>query len=463
MSLSICYLFLIVALTGALVLASGCLSESEDPSADLSGSAPVLSSSVSPEKLVVFVEAAHEYAQVHGREAALQEFNNQNGQFIDGELYIFAYDSEGTTLALPFQPEVIGTDRWNTTDINGTAYIRDIVTNAQSGGGFTRYLYADPADNFTVKQKLSYVMMVDQNWVIGAGIYFPSMQQKMTTSDLAAFVQNASAFVDAVGEEAAFDEFSKKDGQFSNDVAYIYAYDHNGTLLADPYSSDVGKNFMNWTDVRGLPVARIVADTVSSGGGFMAYLYPVDGDGTIDEKAKSTYQPVLSYVSPAGERLWIVSDMYLSDLTGEGSGKVPQMVELVENCAAYGKDQESALAFAEISNRSGVFVDAEGHYIYAYDYNGTLLAHPYLPEMIGSSLIEKRDPFGMENIRALADTARSGGGYVVFVWPNPDEGNREELKIGYVLPVNDTWWVGSGVYLSEITGEDSFLSSSIPA
>ncbi|WP_292463815.1 cache domain-containing protein [Methanolobus sp.] len=464
MSLSIrCkYLFLVVALTGALVLASGCLLESEDPSADLSGSAPALNSSVSPEKLVVFVEEAHEYAQIHGKEAALREFNDQNGQFIDGELYIFAYDSEGTTLALPFQPEVIGTDRWNNTDINGTAYVRDIVTTGQSGGGFTRYLYADPADNFTVKQKLSYVMMVDQNWVIGAGIYFPDIRPKMTTDELAAFVENASEYVDAVGEDTALDEFSKKDGQFSNDVAYIYTYDHNGTLLADPYSSDVGKNFMNWTDIRGLPVARIVADTASNGGGFIAYLYPVDGDGTIDEKAKSSYQPVLSYVSPAGERLWIVSDIYFSDLTGEGSGKVSQMVELVENCAAYGKDQGSDLAFAEISNRSGTFVDGEGHYIYAYDYNGTLLAHPYLPEMIGSSLIEKRDPFGMENIQALADTARSGGGYIVFVWPNPDKENREELKIGYVLPVNDTWWVGSGVYLSEITGEDSFLSSSVP-
>ncbi len=44
----------------------------------------------------------------------------------------------------------------------------------------------------------------------------------------------------------------------------------------------------------------------------------------------------------------------------------------------------------------------------------------------------------MENIRALAETARSDGGYIVFVWPNPDHGNRDELKIGYVLPVNET-------------------------
>jgi signal transduction histidine kinase len=467
MSLSIrCkYLFLLVALTGALVLISGCISESESPSADLSGSAPVISSSVSPEKLVVFVQAAHEYAQVHGQEAALREFNNQNGQFIDGELYIFAYDSEGTTLALPFQPEVIGTDRWNITDANGTAYVRDIVTTAQSGGGFTRYLYADPADNFTVKQKLSYVMIVDENWVIGAGIYFPDIQQKMTTSDLAAHVQNASAYMDAVGEEAALEEFSRTEGLFSHGNIYIYAYDYKGTLLAHPYENDlVGKNRLNSTDVRGLPVTRIGAHTASNGGGFIAYLYPAPENGTIDEKAMDSYQPKIGYVSPAGEQFWIGSGLYFTDIVCESAGECPgtvsEMVRLVERCAAYGKEQGSALAFDEISNRSGMFVDAEGHYIYAYDYNGTLLAHPYLPEMIGSSLIEKRDPFRMENVRALADTARSGGGYVVFVWPNPDKGNREELKIGYVLPVNDAWWVGSGVYLSKITGEDSFFSSS---
>ena len=129
------------------------------------------STTVSPEKLVAFVEKAFEYAHVHGRETALQEFNNQTGQFVDGELYIFAYDMNGTTLALPFQPELLGTSRWNATDANGTAYIQDLIATAKSGGGFVRYLYADPADNFTVKQKLSYVMMVDQNWIIGAGTY----------------------------------------------------------------------------------------------------------------------------------------------------------------------------------------------------------------------------------------------------------------------------------------------------
>lgn len=136
-----------------------------------SSPSPVNNSTVSPEKLVAFVEKAFEYAHVHGRETALQEFNNQTGQFVDGELYIFAYDMNGTTLALPFQPELLGTSRWNATDANGTAYIQNLIATAKSGGGFVRYLYADPANNFTVKQKLSYVVMVDQNWIIGSGTY----------------------------------------------------------------------------------------------------------------------------------------------------------------------------------------------------------------------------------------------------------------------------------------------------
>lgn len=223
---------------------------------------------------------------------------------------------------------------------------------------------------------------------------------------------------------------------------------------------------MNWTDIRGLPVIRIGAYTASKGGGFIAYLYPAPENGTIDEKAKDTYQPKLGYVYPASENMWIGSGVYFTDMACDGSGQCPagvsDMIRLVESCAAYGREKGSDKAFAEISNRSGMFVDAEGHYIYAYDYNGTLLAHPYLQEKIGSNLIDKRDQFGMETIRALAETAHSGGGYVVFIWPNPNAENREELKIGYVLPVDDTWWVGSGVYLSEITGVNASISSSVP-
>ncbi len=131
---------------------------------------PTQGMSRSPEELVAFVNTAYEYAQQNGKGVAVNAFNQQTGQFIKDELYIFAYDMEGNTLALPFQPEIIGTNRWNATDPDGTAFIQQIIHTAQAGGGFVCYTYLDPTSNI-VKPKLSYVMGVDQDWLIGAGIY----------------------------------------------------------------------------------------------------------------------------------------------------------------------------------------------------------------------------------------------------------------------------------------------------
>jgi signal transduction histidine kinase len=271
-------------------------------------------------------------------------------------------------------------------------------------------------------------------------------------------VEDTGTYAESIGKGAALSEFQKTDGRFTRDGWYIYAYDTDMILLAHPYEqASVGTNRSGWTDIRGLPVIRIGRDTAAAGGGYLAYLYPRAGTGGIDERARETYEPKIGYVAPAGEGWWIGSGIPLADLVGPGEGAYPapvrSMVDLVHAGAAYAREAGSDAARAAISDRAGPFIDSSGHYLYAYQYDGTLVAHPYLPEMIGTNLIGRRDPYGMENIRALAETAEAGGGFVVFLWPNPDAGNRLEQKIGYVLPVDQEWWLGSGVYLSEVTGE----------
>ena len=278
-------------------------------------------------------------------------------------------------------------------------------------------------------------------------------------------VQDASSYAQSVGQARALAEFSKKVGMFSNGDMYVYVYANNGTLLAHPYESDkVGENRDNFTDIRGLPVIRIGEYTASMGGGFFAYLYPAPTGGVVDPAASDSYVPKIGYAYPAGDDWWIGSGIYFSDL--EGADPVPRpvaaMIDLVRRGADYGRENGKEKAFAEISNRSGMFVDMEGHYLYAYDYNGTLLAHPFLPGRVGTNLIGYKGPFGMEIIRALADTARAGGGYVIFMWPNPDNDNLVEMKIGYVLPVDEDWWLGSGVYLNEITGVNTSYPAPLP-
>jgi polar amino acid transport system substrate-binding protein len=314
--------FVIIALVLIAVLGAGC-TDSVPPNqsevALTTAPAPVNSSPASPEELVAFVEIAYEYAHVYGQEAALLEFNDQSGQFVDGELYIFAYDSEGTTLALPFQPEVLGTDRWNITDASGTAYVRDIVATAQSGGGFVRYMYADPADNLTVKQKLSYVMMVDRDLIIGAGIYDPQEDSPVLKAgtdpqvrdDLESFVEEAIAYASKNGKDAAIAQFNDRNGTFVRGDLYIYAFDYNGTTLALPYQPQlIGTDLSGLRDPYGVNYTRVEIFLAQQGGGFIFYHYP-------NPSRNMTLEPKMSYVRKVDDTWWLGAGLYLSEITGE--------------------------------------------------------------------------------------------------------------------------------------------------
>jgi signal transduction histidine kinase len=269
----------------------------------------------------------------------------------------------------------------------------------------------------------------------------------VSPAELRTVVEDATALAAARGDAAAIAVFDTDDlsgGQ------RLFAFDRNGSLLTSPNrATPPGPDRSNWSDPRGLPLVRVAGAVIADGGGFVAYVDTAPANGTGVPGAPDAYVPMIAYVAPAGERLWLGASVPLD--TMDAGGAVPAMVDLVERCAQYGRTEERDTTLAAISDRSGPFVDAAGHYVYAYDTDGTLLAHPYLPGKVGTSLAERRDAFGMQNIRALAETARQGGGYVVFIWPNPDHERREEPMTGYVLPVDDAWWVGSGVYLGEVT------------
>ncbi|MDD4579480.1 MAG: hypothetical protein PHF80_02260, partial [Methanothrix sp.] len=46
--------------------------------------------------LVSFLEDARNYTLDHGKEEALKAFSDPTGEFVKGDMYIFAYDFNGT-------------------------------------------------------------------------------------------------------------------------------------------------------------------------------------------------------------------------------------------------------------------------------------------------------------------------------------------------------------------------------
>ena len=112
-----------------------------------------------------------------------------------------------------------------------------------------------------------------------------------------------------------------------------------------------------------------------------------------------------------------------------GSGK-DEAKSLVKKAAAYAKYQGKEKAIAEINKPRGMFDKGE-LYVFAYDLNGVMLAHPKNPELIGKNLIAVPDSEGKLFRKEIVEKAKTkGSGWVNYVYLNPER-NVLEQKTTY--------------------------------
>lgn len=121
------------------------------------------------------------------------------------------------------------------------------------------------------------------------------------------------------------------------------------------------------------------------------------------------------------------------------------VVAIVEEAVAYAQANGKEKALAEFSNPEGMFNRGE-LYIFAYDFDGVCIAHGGNEAFIGQDLINMKDPNGVMVIQELVRLAQGGSGWLDYMWDNPQT-KRVDPKVGYVMKVDDTWWLGSGIYV----------------
>ena len=110
--------------------------------------------------------------------------------------------------------------------------------------------------------------------------------------------------------------------------------------------------------------------------------------------------------------------------------------ELVKRAAAFVKYQGKGKALAEIGKPRGTFDKGE-LYVFAYDLQGVMVAHPKNPALIGKNLIDVPDSDGKLFRREIVEIAKSkGSGWVDYLYLNP-ETNELEHKTTYLLKVGD--------------------------
>lgn len=127
-------------------------------------------------------------------------------------------------------------------------------------------------------------------------------------------------------------------------------------------------------------------------------------------------------------------------------GSSNEAMAMVKKAAALIKSDGKEKAFAAFSDPANKDFHDRDLYIYAYDMNGVALAHGVNPKMVGKNLLDMKDNEGKAMIQEMVKVAKSkGNGWVDFKWPNPVT-KAIEAKSGYVEKVDDTMFVGSGIY-----------------
>ncbi|MFB3765078.1 MAG: cache domain-containing protein [Methanotrichaceae archaeon] len=257
--------------------------------------------------LIAFVEEAVAYAHTNGKDRALKEFSNRNGSFVRGDLYIYAYDFQGTNIAHPFKPDWIGKNKLNVTDSNGIPYIKNLIKVAKEEKGFTYFIFPNPAHGNRDEFKIGYAMKVDDSWWLGSGIYLSNISANFSQgarNDLVSFVDSAVKYAKENGKDRALKDFNDKNGTFFKGGLYIFAYDFNGTTLALPTQPDlVGANRIDVADLNGVKFVRYMRDLAREGRGSAYYIYP-------DPTKNMTQRLKLSYVEKIDDNWWLGAGIY---------------------------------------------------------------------------------------------------------------------------------------------------------
>jgi polar amino acid transport system substrate-binding protein len=419
--------------------------------------------------LIPYVSHAAAFAREQGRERAFAAFNDRNGSFVSGNLHIFAVDYEGNLLADPTEPEAIGTNILDLTDSFGIPLIQNLGETARFGRGYVSYSYPNPDRNDTVEEKLSVVEDVDGTYYVAGGVYasqadiFPStvFDTRGVTqreAELVTFVKEAVAFARSQGKEKAIAAFNDPKGQFVRDQLVIMAFDSHGTNLASPpYAPEVSANrinLINYHDPDGVDTIRGMRDLARGGGGFFYTVARVTVDG------KDVYLPKIDYAEPVDANWWlfsgIIDPLYAPVVSGnlsaiETRSKTRvELYDLVNRAVAYAKENGKEKTLAAINDPNGPFVEGN-FFVWASSTDGMLLADPYWKSGIGQNYLDYTDLYGLKTTRVGIEAMQNGTGFSHTLFLDTSvNGTSWVPKLVYQKAVDDSWWIGGGIYGIEV-------------
>ena len=122
-----------------------------------------------PEEAKALVKKAISFLKANGKEKAFAEFNDPKGQFVKGELYLFAIDLQGHMIAHGANPKLVGKSMLDFKDADGVYFVQEFIKAAKKGGGWVQYKWINPVTRKT-EPKDTFVEQIG-DVIIACGIY----------------------------------------------------------------------------------------------------------------------------------------------------------------------------------------------------------------------------------------------------------------------------------------------------
>jgi cytochrome c len=121
---------------------------------------------------VNLVAKAAKFYKANGQEKAFAAFNDKNGEFQKGGLYLFVVGLDGVTAFNAVNPKLVGKSQMEIEDVNGKKFLQEMVELAKTkGSGWVEYMYKNPASG-QIQPKKSYVQRIPGTELFAAcGIY----------------------------------------------------------------------------------------------------------------------------------------------------------------------------------------------------------------------------------------------------------------------------------------------------
>lgn len=372
------------------------------------------------------VEQAIDYLRGHEATQAFNLFTHSK-DFLKGELYIFAFKTNGVCMAHGEQSDLLWKNLYELRDAFGAPIVKNFIEKAHQGGGWVTYQWRNAT-------KVSYVQEVKKDgitYVVGAG-YYPHSKRDAVVN----LVKGAAALFNDLKaqnrpKEEAFSTFNYPAGRFVSGSLYLYALDFKGNIMAQADRPGlVGSNSLDYQDALGkFPNQEIINKLKQS---------PDEGVWVTYTSKRAVKHTYAERVEDSKGNSYFVACGFYPDADRNAA------VDLVRKGYTYMKAHGKAVAVQDFSSKTNEEYRYGDLFLVVYDLKGKCIAHGDNSELIGQNFYDAKDDDGRYYIREMIDRGKKGGGWVDFKTKNSFESIYvEEINLG--LPENH-FVIGCGVF-----------------